>query len=177
MIPVSGSTAGPPHSAPPSKPGKTTVSFPTLKGTNCPSLRNVTKFFQRPLMGLGGSVGKQVVRKKLPRVRRREDGKRLFGGGNFARHRAGRILVILDRKERRSVASIEEIDKTLFRGLRHRVNVFSIALYGEEHGRGGKIPVPNIMTDGLKMPDSLSRLRIQGDQAIGEQVIAHPVSP
>src|SRR4029077_11374843 len=42
-IAVCVSTAEPPHSAPPSNPGKITVSFPTLNGTNCPSLRNFRK--------------------------------------------------------------------------------------------------------------------------------------
>ncbi len=152
------------------------MSLPTLRGTNCPSLTQGAEFLQRPLVGLGGSVGEQVLAKKLPSVRRREHGKRLFGGGNFSRHRAGGILVILDRKKRRSIGSIEEIHKTLFRRLRHRVNVFAIALHREQHGRGGKIPVPDIMTDCLKMPDPLPRLRLQRDQAIGEQIIADPVS-
>ena len=134
------------------------------------------EFLLRPLVRLGGSVGEQVLAKKLPRVRRREHGKRLFAGGNFSRYRAGGILVILDRKKRRSIGSIEEIHKTLFRRLRHRIDVFAIALHREQHGRGGKIPVPDIMADSLKMPDSLPRLRLQRDQAVGEQIIADPVS-
>src|SRR2546422_3799444 len=36
--PVSGSNAGPPHSAPPSMPGNATVSLPTVAGTNGPPL-------------------------------------------------------------------------------------------------------------------------------------------
>jgi quinoprotein glucose dehydrogenase len=36
-----GSTAGPPHSAPPSKPGKTTVCLSSEKGINWPPLRKV----------------------------------------------------------------------------------------------------------------------------------------
>src|SRR5580700_3039630 len=43
-IAVCVSTADPPHSGPPSNPGKITVSFPTLNGTNCPSLRNFLNF-------------------------------------------------------------------------------------------------------------------------------------
>src|SRR6185312_2926327 len=39
--PLSGSNADPPHSAPPSKPGNTTVSRPAASGTNKPSLLNV----------------------------------------------------------------------------------------------------------------------------------------
>ena len=39
--PVSGSNADPPHSAPPSNPGNTTVSRSVPIGMNCPSLRNV----------------------------------------------------------------------------------------------------------------------------------------
>src|SRR4029077_1335574 len=38
--PEFGSRADPPHSAPPSNPGKSTVALPTMNGTNCPSLRN-----------------------------------------------------------------------------------------------------------------------------------------
>src|SRR6185437_817672 len=34
ITPVNGSTAGPPHSAPPAKPGRSTVSLSTLGGTN-----------------------------------------------------------------------------------------------------------------------------------------------
>src|SRR5687767_2326688 len=39
--PILGSSAEPPHSAPPSKPGKITVDLPTMNGVNCPSLWKV----------------------------------------------------------------------------------------------------------------------------------------
>src|SRR5260370_1003068 len=72
---------------------------------------------------------------KMPRTRRGAGGKRLFGSGNFAGHSAGRIFAGFDGEKRLSVAAVEEIDETLFRRLRYRINLFPVALHGEERGR------------------------------------------
>src|SRR6185295_2424557 len=97
--------------------GKDHCVFSHAEGNKLSVADQAAEFFQRPLAGLGSSVGEQVLAKELPRVRRREHGKRLFAGSNLSRHRAGGILVILDRKKGRPVGPIEKINETLLRGL------------------------------------------------------------
>ena len=126
-------------------------------------------------MDLRGSVGQKIFGESLASERRRVGWKRLFGSGYFAFHCACWILVIFDREERISVGSIEEIHETLLCGLRDCINVFPVALHRQKHGMRGKVAVPDIVTNSLKVPDSLAGLRIQGKQTIREQVIADAV--
>src|SRR4029077_3639417 len=44
-----------------------------------------------------------------------------------------------------------------------------------EHGSGRQIIVPETMVNALKMPDALACLRIQADQALGEEIVAETV--
>jgi hypothetical protein len=44
--------------------------------------------------------------------------------------------------------------------LRDGIDIFSVALDGEERGRGGEVAVPNIVVRALKMPEALTGLRV-----------------
>src|SRR5882724_11743575 len=49
------------------------------------------------------------------------------------------------------------------------------ALDSEQNGRRRKIAVPNVVVNCLKMPEALAGARIDGDKAIGKQVVASAV--
>ena len=61
-------------------------------------------------------------RQQLPRERRRPRRQRLRFRGHLSRHRAGRILPLLDRKQRLAGRPVEQEDEAVLRGLRHRVH-------------------------------------------------------
>jgi len=46
---------------------------------------------------------------------------------------------------------------------------------GDEAGRGGKIEVPDVMTNPLKMPDAAAGAGVEGEYAVGEKVVADAV--
>ena len=73
-------------------------------------------------MGLRRAIGQHVLGEQLPRERRRPRGQRLRLGGHFARHRAGRILALLDREQRLAGRAVEHEDEAVLGGLRHRVD-------------------------------------------------------
>ena len=45
-----------------------------------------------------------------------------------------------------------------------------------EHGRGGDVPVPDAVMNGLEVPDALAGFGVQGEQALGVDVVAGPVA-
>src|SRR5690606_13663583 len=67
-------------------------------------------------------------------------------------------------------------DKTLLGGLCHGINSFSIMGDGKQIWRGRKIPVQDIVVHKLKMPEALSGIGIQGNQAVGKKIFAGTVS-
>jgi hypothetical protein len=65
----------------------------------------------------------------------------------------------------------------LLGGLRDGINAFAVALQGDEARRRGEIPVPDVVLDGLEMPDSLARVGVEREERVGEQVVPGPVRP
>src|SRR5690349_7169969 len=47
---------------------------------------------------------------------------------------------------------------------------------GDEDRRGGEVAVPKVVPNGLEMPDALARFGFEGEQAIGEEVVANAVA-
>ena len=45
-----------------------------------------------------------------------------------------------------------------------------------ENRRARQVPIPHIMMNGLKVPDPLTRMEIERDEAIGEQIVSVPVT-
>src|SRR6266567_145670 len=83
--------------------------------------------------------------------------------------------MIFDREKRLTREAVEQVDESLLRGLCNRVNRMAAALDGEQHRRRRKIAVPNVVVNSLKMPEALAGARIDGDKAIGKQVVANAV--
>src|SRR3954468_19050111 len=47
---------------------------------------------------------------------------------------------------------------------------------GDQYGRGGEIPIPDVMMHCLEVPDAFAGFRVQRQFTIAEQVIAQPVT-
>ena len=84
--------------------------------------------------------------------------------------------MILQWKQRPPVRAVEKVNKSLLAGLSDRVHFLAVVLNGHQSGRRWKISVPDIVPDALEVPDSLPGFRIQCQQAVGEQVVAHPIA-
>ena len=64
----------------------------------------------------------------------------------------------------------------MFGRLSDRVYFSTSAFDRDQSGRRGEVAIPNIVVDTLEMPDALSCLCIQRDQAVGEQIVAYAIS-
>src|SRR5436190_10998730 len=47
--------------------------------------------------------------------------------------------------------------------------------HGDQLGRGYVVEVPQIMMNGLEMPEPLAGTRVKGEDAVGEQVLADAI--
>ena len=138
-------------------------------------IADLPKVVYRPLMHLRSAVRKLAFMDGLPRIGRWSDGKTLLRGSHFARYCAGWIFSAFDWVEGLACSAIEKIHESLLAGLRYGLNLFAIALQGEQNWRGWKITIPKIMFDTLKVPNPPSGFSIQGDKTIREQIIAESI--
>ena len=60
--------------------------------------------------------------------------------------------------------------------LRDRVDPLAVAFDGHEVRRRGEIAIPQIVVDGLEMPESLARPRIEREQRVRIEVVARTIS-
>src|SRR5262249_34835956 len=81
-----------------------------------------------------------------------------------------------DGPEWRAGHSIEHVEKSLFGGLRHDVDIAAVVAGGQELGCPRGIVGPQIMMDGLEVPEALSGAGIERHQAVAEQVVAMPIA-
>ncbi len=95
----------------------------------------LAKSFQSPLMRLRCAMSQHILGETLTRKRRGLSGQRLLRSGNLIGHRARRITLICNRKQRLAVRAIKKIDEPLLGGLRNRVNFFPVARHREQHRR------------------------------------------
>ena len=103
-------------------------------------------------------------------------GRHCCGAALLSWHIARRIIPALEGKQRLPVGAIEEKDEALFGRLGHGVDFLSVTVHGHQDWRRGKIAIPNVVPHSLKMPEALSGLCLQRDQAIGEQIVTDAVS-
>src|SRR5947208_8013367 len=71
--------------------------------------------------------------------------------------------------------AIENVDASVLRDLRDDVDAASLAANGDQRGRRGKIAIPHVVPDGLKVPDTLAVCGAQAQDRIGKQVVAAAV--
>ena len=69
-------------------------------------------------------------------------------------------------------APVEDVDIAGLGDLRDRVDTATLAHYGDQAGCGGKVPVPDIVADGLEVPYPITRACIERQHAVGEKVVA-----
>ncbi len=74
------------------------------------------------------------------------------------------------------VRAIEQVNESLLAGLRDGIDYLAIVLHCQQHRRRWKIPIPDVVLDALKMPDSFSGFRVERQQAVGEKVVAHAIA-
>ena len=116
-----------------------------------------------------------------PRRRRGSDSRRPKSGelrreglrrpGLLARDVRLRHGALLDREERLARLAVENEDVSLLvphRDRRHRLAVAAQARSGRLHRH---VVVPDVVVDGLEVPDQLAGRGAQGDDAVGEEVL------
>src|SRR5262249_41902335 len=131
---------------------------------------------QRVGVNLRSAIAEHVFGEKLARVRGWLRRKRLFGGCFFSGDSAGRIFLVFDWEKRLAGGAIEEDDETVLGSLRDSVDGFAIAMDADERGRGGKITVPNIVTNGLEVPDAFASFGVEREEGVGEQIVADAIA-
>ena len=112
-------------------------------------------------MRLGCTRGKHVFGKKLTGERRWFGGERLLGSRDFSRDIARGILPRLQGKQRRTLRTVKNINKSLLAGLGNSGDLLPFAPHGYQRRRRGEIAVPQIVFYRLKVPNALARLSIQ----------------
>src|SRR5260370_14869234 len=102
----------------------------------------------------------------------RFDRERLGEGRLFSGKIRGRRWLVLDRKEWTSSPTVKEKHIARLSDLCHRLHLTTVLPDVYQVGDSGKIMVPDIVPEGLDMPEALARAAIQADDTIGEYVIA-----
>ena len=84
--------------------------------------------------------------------------------------------MFFDGEERLAGDAIEEIDDALLGGLRDRVGGLAIVRYGEKRRRSGEVAIPDVVMDALEMPEALAGVGVEGEQRVGEEVVAEAIA-
>ena len=111
----------------------------------------------------------------LTRKGRRAHGKRLRGAGLLARQRQLRHGALFDGEQRRARDAVEQKGVPRLGDLRHGVDRLAVALHRDQHGRGRQVTIPQVVLEHLIVPQPLSRVGIERDDAVGVQVVAQSV--
>ena len=152
---------------PPTLPG--TCSVPRmLGGVNMPSWRSdaiVDLHAARSASSTPNASSGFELRRNDRRRHRREGLRRprLFAGDV-----AGRHGTLFDRKERLAGGAVEEEEMSHLRPDRDRFD----AAHFDQHRLRGDVVIPQIVMDDLEVPDHLAGVRADGDDAVGEIVVA-----
>ena len=172
---VSGSTAGTAPFGGAIEAGKNDRVETNAEGDELTLATDFFELLDRPLVDLGRAIGEHVGGQKLAGEGSGLRGERLFRGSDFTRDGAGRIFAGVDGKERGAGDAIEQIDETLFGRLRYGVDFPGFALDGEQYGGARKIAIPDVVVDALKMPEALAGFGVQGDEAVGKEIVADTI--
>ena len=125
---------------------------------------------------LGGEVDQVVDGHALPLERRRPGGERLrrrvpLAGDVSRRHRP-----LLDRPDRLARGAVEHEEEALLRRLGERLDGPAVHRDVREDRCARQVPVPDVVVHRLEVPPSLARLDVEGQDAVGKQVVAGPVA-
>src|SRR5579871_3465247 len=115
---------------------------------------------ERPLVSFGRSHRQRVFSEQLTRIWRRPRRQALLICCFFSRKRALRIFLVFDRNQRLPCYAVEHVDEALLACLYDGINCLAIALELNQNRRGWEVAVPQIVTDGLEMPNPLAGFRV-----------------
>ena len=144
------------------------------RGSEGGSVAVVLGFVEDEGSGLGADVG--------------EFGDDIGGeGGGFGRDGLGRPGLyafevggwggdFVDGEEGLASHAVEEEDVAGFGGLGDGFDCSSCVGDGADDGWAGEVVIPEVVADGLEVPDSLSGFGVEGEGAVAEEVLADTVS-
>ncbi len=151
------------------------VSTPTPSGTNWPSLRNRRNCARTAACAAG------VRRVSMSSVSRwRVNGAGSNGCGwvrdaTLARHAAGGKRPLHDREERPAGRALEQPDDPLLARLGDGVDAATAARHRHQRRRRRQIPIPDVVVDGLVVPQPPAGRRVERQQRVGVEVVAEAV--
>ena len=165
----------PPHAMPPTLPGTTSVPF-SDGGVKKPSDRSAAMVSRH--QARSSSVAPQASSgfKAVGASASRRCGERLRRRGDLARHIALRDRALLDGNERRSRLAIEDEEMAGLGGDTHGGNGPAVLAPVEQDRRRRDVVVPEIVMDGLEMPDARPGVRTQRHDRVRKQVVAEPLA-
>ena len=108
----------------------------------------------------------------LPIERRRPGRERLRRRQFLARNIRRRNRPLLDRPDRLAGHAIEHVQESLLARLRDRLDAAAVDGDVEQRRRAREVVVPHAVMHRLEVPDALSGFDVDGDEALGEQVVA-----
>ena len=114
----------------------------------------------KPLRSNARRLGGEGLRRRIP----------------LARHRALLDRALFDRPHRLAGLAIEHEHEALLGRLRDRRDLLAVDGDVDQDRRARDVVVPDRMVDELEVPDALAGLQIDGDEALGEQVVAGPMA-
>ena len=128
----------------------------------------------QPLDQVLHEVGRlPAARRDLERLTGKGDaGHRLRRGGLFSGQVAGRRRYFGDVVQRFSGVTVEYEQVTGFRRHRDGIDDHAGAFHLDQGGRGRKVAIPQIVTDGLEVPPQLTGSSVESEQAVGKQIVA-----
>ncbi len=136
---------------------------------------DLAKLIEHSRVSFGSSLRHHIFGKDLACEWRWLERKRLGLREHFAVNRRGRNLTFLDRKQGLARFPVEQENEAGLGDLCHGVDKAAVPFHLEQTGRRGQVAVPDVMLDGLKMPDALTCFGFQRKQRVGEKVVAGAV--
>ena len=165
------SWAMPPHATPPTFPGMTSEPC-SDGGVKRPSERSAADRAAAPRAILVGRSPGIAGRKRRSCQRRRRGWKRL----RRRRHLTGDIAPghgpLLDRNQRLAGLAIEDEQMAGLGSDGDRRDGAAVLAPVEEDRRRGDVVVPEIVVNGLKVPDPCAGISAKRHDRVGEQVVA-----
>ena len=172
-MPFCGSAAVVPQFDPPWLPGIEIVSVKP-GGVNMPFVARLRDALLHRLVLLRRRQPRVHVvhREGLPHERRRLGRERLRRPRLLAGHVALRHRPLFDRPQRLAGHAIEDIEEAGLARVRDGVDLPAVVPHGDELRRRDVVEVPEVVMDGLEVPQPLAGLRVEREQAVGEEVLA-----
>ena len=118
-----------------------------------------------------------LFRKGLTRKRTRPCREGLGRRAIFAGHVRLWHGPLLDGPQGVSRFAIEHKQETMFRRLRHDIDVLTVMAHGQEFRRRRQIVIPEIVVYGLEMPQPVARIRIERHETVPKEIVPFAVPP